>query len=149
MKEKKWQSLLTVGNNSFHQGQFGQAEFSYREAYKLLAFSYRDNPLCSETLIAWICTCHNLATLYETIEKFNLALKFLTVPYEYLLEIVNSDNDTGESKLIAFNGLRLTLSPIFTFAKKYPVCQSCLESYSQTNRLLTQNFLDKSFLTTH
>jgi hypothetical protein len=141
MEDKQWQSLLKIGNDCFHDQQWSQAELFYSEAYDLLAFSYRDNPLCTQTLMAWICACHNLSTLYESTEKFTLALRFLTVPHEYLLEITKSEIENEDIKLIAFNGLKLTLSPILMFAKKHPICDDCLESLTSLKNLLKQNSL--------
>ena len=139
MKDNQWQSLLKRGNDCFHEQQWSQAEFFYSEAYNSLGIAYRNNPLCSQTLIAWICACHNLSTLYESTEQLALALKFLTVPHEYLLNITQSLIEDEDIKLIAFKGLTLTFSPILMFAKKHPVCDSCLDSLAPPKTVSRQN----------
>lgn len=136
MEVRQWQSLLKLGNDCFHEQEFSQAEFFYREAYDLLALFYRNNPMCSKTLMAWICTCHNLSDLYESTENFDLALKFLTVPHQYLLKISQSEIEDEEIKLIAFKGLKLTLAPILLFAKKHPICDGCMASFTSLAHLL-------------
>jgi len=141
MKDSQWQSLIKLGNDCFHEQQWCQSELFYSQAYDLLAFSYRNNPTCTQTLLAWICACHNLSILYESTEKLSLALRFLTVPHEYLLEITNSEIKDEEIKLIAFKGLTLTLSPILMFAKKHPICDSCLASYTSLKSILKQSSL--------
>ena len=139
MEDKQWQSLLQLGNESFHQQQWSQAELFYSEAYNLLALSYHNHPMCTETLMAWICACHNLSALYESTDRLELSLKFLTVPHEYLLSIANSKSAEEDAKVTAFNGLRLTLSPILMFAKKYPICENCLENFTSLKGLLKQH----------
>lgn len=139
MEDKQWQSLLQLGNESFHEQQWSQAELFYSEAYNLLALSYHNHPMCTETLMAWICACHNLSALYESTDHLELSLKFLTVPHEYLLSIANSKSAEEDTKVTAFNGLRLTLSPILMFAKKYPICENCLDKFTSLKGLLKQH----------
>lgn len=148
MKDRQWQSLLKLGNDCFYEQQWDKAEYFYSQAYDLLAIAYRNNPLCSNTLMAWIGTCHNLSALYESTEKLTLALRFLTVPHEYLLEITKSGVENEDIKLIAFKGLTLTLSPILLFAKKHPICDGCLEGFTSLKGLLKQSALGSSSLNT-
>ncbi|MBU2870596.1 hypothetical protein [Colwellia sp. E2M01] len=139
MEDTQWQSLIKLGNDSFHQHQWSKAETYYSQAYDSLGVSYRNNPLCSETLMAWICACHNLSTLYESTEQLSLALKFLTVPHEYLLEVSKSKAADEDIKLIAINGLRFTLSPILMFAQKHPICEGCLDGLVAVDNSLKQS----------
>lgn len=144
MEDKKWHSLLALGNDCFHEKKWSQAELFYSKAYDLLASSYRENPTSAYTQMAWICVCHNLSTLYELTEKLTLALKFLTVPHQYLLDITKSPLADEEIKLIALQGLSLTLSPILMFTKKHPICDDCLESFTSIKSLSTENLLISS-----
>jgi hypothetical protein len=139
IEDKQWQSLLQLGNESFHEQQWSKAEFFYSEAYNLLALSYRNHPMCTETLMAWICSCHNLSALYESTDHLELSLKFLTVPHEYLLSIANSKSAQEDTKVTAFNCLKLTLSAILMFAKKYLICENCLENFTSLKGLLKQH----------
>jgi len=138
MEHSQWQSLLKLGNDCFHDKEWNQAEFFYSEAYDLLAFSYRNNPMCAGTLMAWICACHNLSSLYEAKQDLDLSLKFLMVPHEYLLEITESKIDNEDVKLIAFKGLSITLSPVLSFAKKYPICDECLDKFTSLKSFIEQ-----------
>ena len=132
----QWQSLLKLGNESFHDQQFQQAEFFYSEAYDLLAHNYRNSPKCADTLMAWICTCHNLSSLYEETGRLELSLRFLMVPHEYLIEITESEIQDEDIKLIAFKGLNLTIAPILTFAQKHPICDGCKSQFESLEQLL-------------
>ena len=141
MEVRQWQALLKLGNESFHDQQWDQAEFFYSEAYDLLALSYRKNPTCTQTLMAWICACHNLSALYELTDNLELSLRFLAVPHEYLFKITQSEKEQEDIKMIAFKGLTLTFSPILMFAKKHPICDSYLESFNSLKSLLKHNSL--------
>ncbi|MCH2057818.1 MAG: hypothetical protein MK214_14640 [Thalassotalea sp.] len=136
MQDHQWQELLRQGNDCFHEQRWNQAEFYYSEAYDLLAFSYRANPLCSQTLMAWICSCHNLSSLYEEMSNIDLALRFVMAPHEYLLEVSNSSVDNEDVKLIAFKGLSLTLPAVMSFAQKYPICEDCLQKFTSLQQLM-------------
>ena len=138
-EQRQWQSLLKLGNNCFHKKQWDKAEFFYSEAYDLLAFCYRKNPICADTIMAWVCSCHNLSALYEQQGRMTLALRFLMVPHEYLLEITKSKAADEDIKLIAFKGISLTLSPILMFNKKNPICDHCIDKFKSLKLLLDQH----------
>ncbi|MDO6507849.1 hypothetical protein Q4506_12190 [Colwellia sp. 4_MG-2023] len=138
MEHQQWQSLLKLGNHCFHEKEWSKAEYFYSEAYDLLAFSYRNNPMCADTLMAWVCSCHNLSALYEHQRNISLALRFLMVPHEYLLEVTNAKVDDEDIKLIAFKGLSLTLSPILLFNKKHVICDNCIDRFDSLKLLLQQ-----------
>lgn len=139
MEHCQWQSLLKRGNQCFHDQQWQQAEFFYSEAYDLLAHQFRETPTSTDILMAWICTCHNLSSLYEQKGKLELSLRFLMVPHEYLKEITDSDIGNHDIKLIAYRGLSVTLTPILEFAKKHPVCDSCTGQLESLKLLLEQD----------
>jgi hypothetical protein len=136
MKQTQWQSLLKLGNDCFYDKQWSQAEFFYSEAYDMLAYGYRNNPLSADTLMAWVCVCHNLSSLYESIGSLDLSLQFLKVPYDYLKEVSESEIPNEDVKLIAFNGLSLTIPPLMVFAKKYPMCNECKEKLGSLKKLI-------------
>ncbi|TWX53397.1 hypothetical protein [Colwellia hornerae] len=133
MKNAQWQMLLKQGNDCFFNRQWQQAEFFYSEAYDLLAYGYKSNPLCSETMMAWICSCHNLSSLYEEIGKLTLSLRFLSVPHEYLKSVSQSEHASNDIKLLAFKGLSLTLPPLLVFRKNNPICDECVKEYGALN----------------
>ncbi|MEI6894698.1 MAG: hypothetical protein V5789_08715 [Colwellia sp.] len=138
MQDSQWQSLLKLGNDCFYEKQWSQAEFFYSEAYDILAYGYRNNPLSADILMAWVCTCHNLSSLYETMGNVNLSLKFLKVPHDYLMEIAESKIPDEDVKLIALKGMSLTIPPIMLFAKKYPMCDDCTLKLGSINNLIEQ-----------
>ena len=129
MEHSEWQSLLKLGNQSFHEKHWQQAEFFYSEAYDLLAIAYRNDPLSSDLLMAWICSCHNLATLYENLGNISLSWRFLIVPHDYMHEVIQAKGPSDDAKLIATKAMSLILPPILAFTKKHPVCNECIEQF--------------------
>jgi len=125
MKHSQWQSLLQLGNKYFHDNKWIQAEFFYNEAYDLLELSFRNEPFSSDTLMAWVCTCHNLSYLYEIQGNLDLSLQFLLVPHDYLKGIAESNTLNDDIKGVALKGMSLTHPPILLFTKKYSVCDDC------------------------
>lgn len=138
MEHIEWQSLLRLGNQCFEERRWDQAEYFFSEAYDTLAFAYRNDPLSSDLLNAWLCACHNLSTLYESLGNLKLSLRFLMIPHDYLTEVTNSDCLNEDVKLIAFNGMNITLNPIMQFAQKHPMCEDCKSKLVQLQQLLEQ-----------
>ncbi len=65
---EKWQELLTIGNDFYKSNDWQQAEYHYELAFVLLLDMCQNAPADCDTLMAWICTCHNLSTLFEKSE---------------------------------------------------------------------------------
>jgi len=138
MRDSQWQLLVRQGNTFFKEKQWSVAEGFYSEAYDLLVLKYQKDPLSIETLMAWICVCHNLSSLHEAAGNLELSLKFLTVPHEYLKEVMESDVISEKVKSIAFKGISMTLPPILLFAQQHPICETCKDRYLSLKQLLDQ-----------
>lgn len=136
MQTQQWQSLLNEGNECFHDRRWLQAELYYKEAYDVLAMKSHRQPYCSDTLMAWICTCHNLSSLFEAQGDIDMALRYLLAPHERLKNTAESKGDDEDLKLIALKALNITLSPLLVFAKKYPMCDSCQKQLFGLKKLL-------------
>lgn len=74
------------------------------------AYDYRNDSSSIETMMAWICSCHNLSILYAKRGKLTLALIFLTVPHNYLQSVSESEKANDEIKPLAYKGLSITFS---------------------------------------
>ena len=86
--------------------------------------------------MAWVCTCHNLSSLYETTGNLDSSLKFLMLPHEYLKSLSESSVSDEDVKLVAFKGMTLTLPAILLFAKKHPICDSCVSKLNDFKQLI-------------
>lgn len=136
MEHQQWQSLLTNGNECFHDGRWLQAEYYYTEAYELLADAYHHHPYSSDILMAWICTCHNLSSLFEAQGEMEVALRYLKLPHEYLVNLADHEQSSEDVKLIAIKALSITVKPILAFSKKHPICDSCLNELTRLQSML-------------
>lgn len=138
MEHAQWQSLLTLGNECFHDKQLNQAENFYWQAYDLLSLACHEEPQSSDVLMAWICACHNLALLYETFGNLDLSLKFLMTPHEYLVAVSESKHSNDDIKFTAFKGMSLTLPPILLFTQNHKICDGCREQLPLLEKIIAQ-----------
>jgi len=125
-----WRDLLNHGNDNFHNGKFQEAEYCYKEAAFHLDFLWSADTTKVQLLMAWICTYHNLASLFEVQNRPDLSLQYLLIPHKRMLLESKSSDCCDDTKLITHNALNITFKPILMFSERHPVCNSCLESLS-------------------
>lgn len=138
MEHSHWQSLLKNGNDCLDNRQLDQAETFYLEAYYLLSTARGHDPLSSEVLMAWVCTCHNLTSLYEKFGYLELSLEYLMIPHEYLMRVSEANYLNEEIKLTAFKGISLTLPAIISFTKNHSNCKGCRSQLSSLQKMMGQ-----------
>ena len=112
---QQWQNLLEDGNNCFHDKNWLQAEYCYKEAAFHLDSLWSADTTNVQLLMAWICASHNLATLFEVQQNPELSLQYLLIPHNRMLSISNSNESNEDTKLIAQNALKVTFMPILMF----------------------------------
>ena len=125
MEEHVWQQWLIRGNDCFQKQQWSDAECYYRQAYKLLHLYCQECPDNEELLMAWLCSCHNLSTLYECHNNIGLAFKFLKIANEYLEHLLTADEVCSNTMLIALKANNLNQTAILNFMEKHPTCEEC------------------------
>ena len=138
MEHSPWQLLLKNGNHCFDNHQLDQAETFYLQAYDLLSTARSDDPQSSELLMDWICTCHNLTSLYEELGYLELSLEYLMIPHEYLMKISEANYLNDESKLNAFKGMSITLPAILLFTKNHSNCDGCCSQLPSLKKIMGQ-----------
>lgn len=131
MQPEQWQGLLAKGNKNYYQQQWQQAEAYYKQAYELLASNHMSEPSCTETLVAWIGTCHNLSALFEAQAHHSAALRFLTLPHEYVQSLVSNKEVQDSVRFNAINSLHITLQPLLMYAKSHPICDDCQQALTE------------------
>ena len=136
---QQWQNLLEDGNNCFHDKNWLQAEYCYKEAAFHLDSLWSADSTNVQLLMAWICASHNLATLFEVQQNPELSLQYLLIPHNRMLSISNSDESNENTKLIAQNALKVTFMPILMFSKRHPMCDTCKKSLAEFKANLEQN----------
>ncbi|XQW83722.1 hypothetical protein ACOYR1_11275 [Thalassotalea piscium] len=133
----QWQELMVKGNNHFEEKQWNKAESYYMSVCSQLEGQWHKSNESESLLMAWICACHNLSTLYEAKGEYESAIQCLVRAYQQ--SYITSQNDQASNSLryLAFNALKTTLNPILSFTKKYPTCEDCLIKLKRLQKILT------------
>ena len=119
-KNCDWKHLLQEGNNFYHQENWNKAEAQYQKAFQHLMSKCESCPNDSDSLMALICTCHNLSSLFEIQNKLPAAMRYLLLPHEHCRHLVAAHDVHEDHKLLAIKALSLTWEPLLVFARKYP-----------------------------
>jgi len=138
MEHSPWQLLLKNGNQCFDNQQLEQAETFYLQAYDLLSTARGDDPQSSELLMDWICTCHNLTSLYEELGYFELSLEYLMIPHDYLMKVSEANYLNDDIKLTAFKGMSITLPAILLFTQNYSNYDGCCSQLPTLKKITGQ-----------
>ncbi|QDP02309.1 hypothetical protein [Thalassotalea sp. PS06] len=124
-KKLLWRTLLKQGNDFYSKEQWLNAELVYFQAYEVLSKECQNYPNDTDTLMAWICTCHNLSTLFEAQGELRTSLHYLLLPQDYCRALLEKNESCEEVRLLAIQALSVTWTPIVEFSKKYPNIQHC------------------------
>lgn len=139
-----WQKLMNKGNSYFKAKQWDRAECYYKSVYSQLEGRWELGKKYESLLMAWICACHNLGTLFETTGDHERAIDYLVKAYQQAYYTSQKNTASDSLRYLAFNALNMTLRPIISFSKTHPTCENCIE---QLNRL--QLTLDTEMNTIH
>ncbi|WP_426358167.1 hypothetical protein ACPUVO_17265 [Pseudocolwellia sp. HL-MZ19] len=120
-----WQRLLTFGNQCYHNQNWQQAEYYYKEAESHLEYLWSLDETNSNLLMAWITALHNLAYLCESVGDGHAGLQYLLIPHYRLLSLTKELGTSEDLKLIAINALSLTYTPIVAYTQRNPICEDC------------------------
>ena len=141
VKPELWQQLLNQGNKCFKDKNLLQAEYYYKEAESHLDYLWSIESTNVNLLMAWICSLHNLASLFEQQGNNQIGLQYLLIPHHRMMKLSQNKETSEDIKLIAINALKLTFTPILLFTKRNPICEDCeqglkdfqhnLESYDE------------------
>ena len=123
-----WKRLLNFGNECFEKQNWLQAEYYYKEAESTLDYLWSVDSQNVNLLMAWICSLHNLASLFEQQGHKQSALRYLLIPHQRMLNFAKSEHASEDIKLIAINALKITFTPILLFSKRNPICKGCQQN---------------------
>lgn len=126
-----WKLLLLKGNDCFNKQAFPLAEEYYHQAIECIEQKWLADIKDYELLMAWISAFHNLAVLYEEQSQPKVAFRYLQIPHQRLTELSQQTEHGEELQLIAIRTLKITLTPLLAFSKKYPACGGCLSSLKE------------------
>lgn len=137
----KWQELLTLGNRFYKSNDLQQAEYHYELAFVLLLEGCQSKPSDCETLMAWICTCHNLSTLFENQNKLPAAMRYLLLPHEHCKHILAEHCADEDAKSLAIQAMSVTLPPIVEFSNNHPHMTNKNSLVNQASSIVTNSLL--------
>lgn len=126
----QWQNLLIQGNANYAESNWLQAEYCYRKAESLLNNVWLTDQNNEEILLAWICSAHNLAALYEKRGDNRVSLQYLLLPHQRLLMLCQNEHNNEQLTMTAIRSLSITLNPIILFRQKHNLCQECYKALS-------------------
>ncbi len=131
-----WQNLLTKGNRYFDEQQWIKAELYYKSAYSQLEGRWQYGKEHESLLMAWICTCHNLGTLFETKGDYESAIGYLLQAYQEAHRTSQNANASHSLRTLAFNALKTSLQAILLFSQKHPTCEHCIAQLERLQKTL-------------
>jgi len=134
-----WQTLLINANACFNQQNFEKAEENYHQAIECIEQYWQENSNDFELLMAWVSAFHNLAVLYETQEQPKLAFRYLQIPHQRMTELSQQSQYGDSLNFFALRALKITLTPMLAFSKKYPACDGCLSSLQKMAVVINDN----------
>ena len=111
-----WQQLMAQGNQAFHRQQWQQALQCYRTADELLRMKLACQQPDAETLLGWICGCHNLAALYQAQGEMDKALECLNQPHDKAIGLINSNEPALSS--LGMDASRITYRALMEFQRE-------------------------------
>ena len=132
-----WQTLMREGNDCFDQCAWLDAEQYYNKALALIELDWQEDRNNVELLLAWIAGLHNLSTLFEEQGDSELALRYLTLPHQWMLALSQDDSIPDELQAMAMRAIKITLMPLLEFSKNHPICEQCYHALQATKDWLT------------
>jgi len=131
-----WQHLLTKGNTCFDEQQWTKAELYYKSAFSQLEGRWDSGEEHEPLLMAWVCACHNLGTLFETQGDYERAIAYLLKAYQEAHRTSQNERASYSLRSLGFNALKTSLQAILSFTQKHPTCDHCLEQLERLQKTI-------------
>ncbi|WP_422135865.1 hypothetical protein [Endozoicomonas sp. ALD040] len=133
-----WKEKICQGNHCFNQQHWHLAEKAYLNAARELEQEWFTNLTDVPLMMAWIANMHNLATLYETTQRPQMASPFFVQPYQRILILMREENLPGEFQSSLLHAMRTVIIPLLDFSKRYPICECCQKQLEKMKGWLNQ-----------
>ncbi|SQD78031.1 conserved protein of unknown function [Moritella yayanosii] len=125
---QKWKVLLENGHSCFSSKFWQDAEVCYQHAVAQIKLEWEDKPENEELLMAWISAQHNLAAVYEEQGHHYTALRYLTMPHQWMMSLLRGEKASYALKALATQAVKVTLMPLLDFSHRHPICDSCFDA---------------------
>ncbi|WP_435276468.1 hypothetical protein ACMAZF_05625 [Psychrobium sp. nBUS_13] len=122
----QWKMMMAVGNECFHQQSWFDAEQSYYQAVDIIEDLWNNDMENIELLQAWIAGQHNLSSLFEQQGLECEALRYLTIPHQRVLSLINQGACSTSFHHALMLTAKITLHPLLEFSQRHPICDGCI-----------------------
>ena len=134
---KSWKVLMEDGHRYVREKSWQDAELCYQNAVEQIKQQWETKPENKALLMAWISAQHNLAVIYEAQDQHYTALRYLTMPHQWMMSLLRSETVSDTLKTLATQAVRVTLIPLLEFSRRYPICESCFDTLQISPEWLT------------
>lgn len=129
---EKWQDVMQSGNQHYKESAWIDAQYCYQLAVSMIETQWSTEEGDRQLLFAWIAGMHNLAHLHERQQQSEMALHFLKNAHEKVLQMSSDNALSDHIRSSAFQSLSLTIPALLDFAKRHPICDSCVDALEQS-----------------
>lgn len=125
---QSWKVLMESGNHCFNEKSWLDAELYYQNAIEEIKQHWENEPENEELLMGWISGQHRLAALYEEQGQHYTALRYLTMPHQWMMSLMRGESVSTSFKALATQAVKTTLIPLLDFSRRHPICESCFDA---------------------
>jgi len=123
-----WEVLMDDGHRCFNEKSWQDAELYYQHAVEQIKQQWENKPENETLLMAWISAQHNLAAVYEAQDQHYTALRYLTMPHQWMMSLLRGETVSDTLKALATQAVKVTLTPLLDFSRRHPICESCFDT---------------------
>jgi len=123
-----WEVLMDDGHRCFSEKSWQNAELCYQYAVEQIKQQWESKPENETLLMAWISAQHNLAAVYEAQDQHYTALRYLTMPHQWMMSLLRAETVSDTLKTLATQAVKVTLMPLLDFSRRHPICESCFDA---------------------
>lgn len=133
----QWKMMMALGNDSFHEQSWLDAEQSYYQAVDIIEDLWNDDAENIELLQAWIAGQHNLSSLFEKQGLECEALRYLTIPHRRVLELIQQGACSQRFHQQLMLTAKITLQPLLEYGQRNPMCDGCINTLNLNKEWLS------------
>lgn len=122
-----WEVLMDDGHRCVNEKSWQDAELCYQHAVEQIKQQWESKPENETLLMAWISALHNLAAVYEAQDQYYTALRYLTMPHQWMMSLLRGETVSDALKTLATQAVKVTFMPLLDFSRRHPICESCFD----------------------
>ena len=107
-----WKVLMEDGHRCVSEKSWLDAELCYHNAVEQIKLQWENKPEDEALLMAWISTQHHLASIYEAQDQHYTALRYLTMPHQWMMSLLRGEAVADTFKALTTQAIKVTLMPL-------------------------------------